>query len=312
MPVNPNIRPEESAEHYAGDETHFAQKEETEENIDPYRKQFVNLVVSQEEEIEKELENLALLIEAEVRKTGLDQMMTSIVPIIKNFFLATFAGIILEKNIEAAIVSGKWQSNQAGQDLDATSEQDYKKSVSQAVADIGNTLFFRKDPFNGIPVGQKIVTLSGGTLNAARNMIRVGIEEGWSSRQLSNNLRDYVIRPDKSSWVSPFSYFRKAFGYVRKQPSSIPAGSVEYNCMRIARTEINNTWREAVLRANRDKPWVDGFEWVLSPSHPVYDICDEWAAGSPYEYDEISQFGHPHCMCHIRVKFKKDLEELWG
>jgi hypothetical protein len=59
-------------------------------------------------------------------------------------------------------------------------------------------------------------------------------------------------------------------------------GNARYNAMRIARTEINNAYREAHIQSTREasgnlKPFISGIQWSLSLSHPRADICDCWA-----------------------------------
>jgi hypothetical protein len=273
MLVNTVTNPEESAKHYAGDDTHFAQKDEKKENIDPYRRKFINVVVRQENELDDDLEEFYYELEPIIKNYDSGEAQSKVSPIIKNFFLVTFAGLILKHNISSARINGDWQIKQVNDKYNGEYDQEAKKAVQDTTSTIGNTLFYRKSPFSGITVGSQITTLQGSTLNSVRNIIRTGVEEGISADKLANNLKNYILRPkDQSKWVSPFDYFRQAFGTKRK-PSNIYAGSVEYNCKRIARTEINNTWREATLRANRDQPWVKGYNWVLSKSHPVRDIC---------------------------------------
>lgn len=306
MPVNPTTNPEESAEHYAGDEEHFAQKEEFDEIIDPYREEFIKLVIQQEKDIDKELVHLSSEIEGLSKKNQPSDLQIKVAPIIQGFFLGWFANLIVNNSTKTAEINGAWHINEVNEHFNGLYTESITQKTQQTTNYLTNTLLQRKDPFNGITIGEKITWLSSGSLNAVRNIIRVGIDEGWSNVQMAKNIENYVIKPDVSLWTSPFEYFRKAFGYERRQPSLIPAGSIEYNAKRIARTEINNTWRQATLLSYKDMPWIAGYDWNLSPSHPVVDICDEWAEGSPYTYEEISKFGHPHCMCNITVRFKDE------
>lgn len=88
------------------------------------------------------------------------------------------------------------------------------------------------------------------------------------------------------------------------QPST--PGGVSYAAMRLARTEINNTFHDRQIDNAQNKPWVGGAKWNLSHSHPRPDECDKLARGHSegmgpgiYAPDEIPQKPHPQCFCYI-------------
>lgn len=83
-------------------------------------------------------------------------------------------------------------------------------------------------------------------------------------------------------------------------------GGVRHAAMRLARTEINNAFHYTAIRYTREMPWVTGYKWNLSGSHPKPDICNEMAqnnhgAGDPGVYPKSKVPGkpHPHCFCFI-------------
>jgi hypothetical protein len=76
-------------------------------------------------------------------------------------------------------------------------------------------------------------------------------------------------------------------------------GGVRYASMRLARTEINNSFHAMSAQKYDETPWITHSEWNLSKSHPKPDECNVLAAGSPYKTDETPARPHPQCMCYI-------------
>lgn len=75
-----------------------------------------------------------------------------------------------------------------------------------------------------------------------------------------------------------------------------------FDAMRLARSEITLAHSRASKIAATTNPFVEGMNFVLSPSHPRVDICDPLAAGSPYPVEEVPVpvlDTHPHCLCTL-------------
>lgn len=77
-----------------------------------------------------------------------------------------------------------------------------------------------------------------------------------------------------------------------------------YALRRIVRTEMANSHHQAILGVSYDDPDIIGYLWRLSGSHPVYDICDLYAAADfglgPGVFPKAkapARKAHPHCMC---------------
>lgn len=83
-------------------------------------------------------------------------------------------------------------------------------------------------------------------------------------------------------------------------------GGASYAAMRLARTEINNAHHATTIRLSESKPWVQGYEWNLSESHPVPDECDDLAEADDYGLgpgrypkDAAPDRPHPQCLCYL-------------
>lgn len=98
----------------------------------------------------------------------------------------------------------------------------------------------------------------------------------------------------------------------------------QYQAKVIARHERNEAHRTAYQRSMRDKPWVKGFKWALSPSHPKPDICDLLAnqnlhglGPGGYPPDAVPATPHPGCTCTQtaiidQMNTERELAELEG
>ena len=88
-----------------------------------------------------------------------------------------------------------------------------------------------------------------------------------------------------------------AFG-VRGHFSPVVPGGSSYAAMRLARTEINNAHHSTTLRLSKDKPWIQGWKWHLSGSHPRPDACDALAAALHSKANPPAK-PHPQCLCYV-------------
>lgn len=89
-------------------------------------------------------------------------------------------------------------------------------------------------------------------------------------------------------------------------------GGVSYAAMRLARTEINNAFHYEQIRYTREMPWVEGYKWNLSGSHPKGqkgDPCADMASKNHdglgrgiYRKKNVPGKPHPHCLCFLTTE----------
>lgn len=72
-------------------------------------------------------------------------------------------------------------------------------------------------------------------------------------------------------------------------------GGVSHAAMRLARTELNNSFHEASNAGYAANPFVSKVEWHLSATHPRADDCDNLVA--TYEPQNVPSKPHPQCLC---------------
>lgn len=83
-------------------------------------------------------------------------------------------------------------------------------------------------------------------------------------------------------------------------------GGVRYAAMRLARTEINNSFHAISVNQINEAPWMAGMEWNLSGSHPKADECDQLANEDRFDMgpgvfppNEVPRKPHPQCFCYV-------------
>lgn len=111
-------------------------------------------------------------------------------------------------------------------------------------------------------------------------VVNNGIATGQSSNEIAAAVR-HLIRPDTP-------------------------GGVSFAAKRLARTEINNAFHTNTVLSAQDQPWITGFEWELSGSHPKPDVCNEYAEEDKFRIGkgifpkaQVPAKPHPQCLCYI-------------
>lgn len=135
---------------------------------------------------------------------------------------------------------------------------------------------------DGLNLSQRLYNLDKAARTELQEIVAKGIATGQSARDMAKALTPTL----EQSGVD----------------------NVRYKAMRIARTEINQAYREGHIVSATDQagnlhPWISAIGWRLSPAHPRTDICDIWASDDSdglgdgnYESSNVPP-GHPNCMC---------------
>lgn len=181
-------------------------------------------------------------------------------------------------------------------------ESKIDSKIDEFASDYQTNFLNKVFPTDPRTVGQRIKTIQDWALYSTRNIIATGIDDGKSASQMAKDIQNFIKKDPKKQWVSPFEWYRKAFGLAQdaKPIRNNRVGSIDYQYIRIARTEINNTWRNITIRVNNGESYLEGFVWRLSDQHPEYDICDELAKGSPYKsLRYVPKTPHPNCLCTV-------------
>lgn len=94
------------------------------------------------------------------------------------------------------------------------------------------------------------------------------------------------------------------------------------HAMTLSRSEIAFAHSNATRAAAYANPFVDGWDWAVSASHPKQDICDELATididgnriKEPYPLDGnepvVVRDSHPNCICNNRTSSSTSTKDI--
>ena len=140
-----------------------------------------------------------------------------------------------------------------------------------------------------------------------RNIIDTGARDGLSGKVIAQRLDRYVNPVPGETPVRPWDVMRNATKSTKSfTPKDVLPGSIQSNMINVARTQSAESYRQAANRAFDKEPWVVGYRWVLSGSHPRPDICDDFAEHGVYGKDD-KPTSHNYCLCDwIPVLMSRD------
>jgi len=160
---------------------------------------------------------------------------------------------------------------------------------------------------NGLTLSQRVWKNAEQMQELVKNKILETVFSGRSAKELAEELakNEQVIEIPK--------YVQKMIknadpDKVAEIIANYTKEKMEYNAMRVARTEIQRAWRAEYTENAKRLDFVKGIKWNLSHQHPKYDICDQIAAtdvglGPGVYPPEAVPFNgapaHPNCMCYL-------------
>ncbi|HEY4207990.1 MAG TPA: hypothetical protein VGM31_14300 [Puia sp.] len=136
----------------------------------------------------------------------------------------------------------------------------------------------------------------------------VGIADGQSAAEMTQDLRQYLKYPDKL-----FRRVRDEEGKLRlsKPAQDFHPGQGVYrssykNALRLGATETNMSYRKADNTRWGQLPFVVGYDIKLSGSHRKCDVCNKLAGAYPKDFVFIGW--HPQCLCYMTPRLLTDKE----
>lgn len=164
--------------------------------------------------------------------------------------------------------------------------------------------------YKGLATSDRIWRNSKRAEIAVRNIIQEGVATGTDAREVAQALEKYVLT-DAKTMAEQHPKMMERIG------SRVPT-KISYEALRLARTEMTAAFGEGTIQGGRASPSYEGVRWVLSPSHPVQDICDTLANADHgmgkgvYPKGEEPMFPpHPNCLCTL-IPVHEQPEDLVG
>lgn len=123
-------------------------------------------------------------------------------------------------------------------------------------------------------------------------------QSGAPNKRLKNAYKKLIKR---MSVGADEDVLKKAFGNLLKR-------KIEYYNERIARTELARAYSLGFRRQVEEDEFITAYKWILSPRHPVPDICDVFAnmnngkgKGIYTKNDVVTVPAHPNCLCMLQA-----------
>ncbi len=180
----------------------------------------------------------------------------------------------------------------------------FAKNLPKALEDrfLGRNLdalaAFQKRKVDGLDLSKRVWRYTKHFKSEMEMALDVGILEGRSAQQLSQDVRSYLDEPDKL-----FRRVRDARGqlHLSKRASLYHPGQGVYrssakNALRLTRTETNMAYREADHERWKSLDFVVGIE-IKRSNHPYEcPTCGPLAGKYPKQFK--FRGWHPSCRCH--------------
>lgn len=154
----------------------------------------------------------------------------------------------------------------------------------------------RKD--NGMNLSQKLWNQAANYRQEMEYAISSAIQKGTSAVTLSKRI---------SKYLQDFPKMQK--DYKAKYGKAVDCHDCEYRSIRLARSEINMSYRVAEQTRWQQMDFIVGYEIKLSERHPEHDVCDSLAGKYPKDFKWTGW--HPNDMCYV-VPILNTEEEFWA
>lgn len=129
------------------------------------------------------------------------------------------------------------------------------------------------------------------------NILISGVATGEDCVTVARALERYVKKGKKT--------FTEDYPNMMSRMGGRVPGDISYEALRLARTEMTSAYGMGTMKSASLNPANKGVRFILSGSHPEYDICDVYCATDDYglgpggyPLDEAPDYPfHPNCLC---------------
>ena len=155
---------------------------------------------------------------------------------------------------------------------------------------------FARSHKDGLKLSERIWNVGEHNKKIMSDIVRAGI--GEDVVKVAKGLETYV-KHGRNDLAKNYPNMMKRMG------GRIPS-NLNYNALRLARTELTAAYGEGVIASAKASPVVKNIKWVLSNTHPRIDICDSYAKGGEngdgiYPATDCPPYpAHPNCICTLQ------------
>lgn len=157
-------------------------------------------------------------------------------------------------------------------------------------------------------VSSSVWRINKGFYSNLDSVLKSGLLEGKSAHEIKLQLTRLLNNPHAvdiedisrlyiNREISSSKYYSLKKKTELYKPGQGVYKSAKKNAFRLARTEINRSYRLQDHNIRKRLPFVLGQEVKLSDSHPKFDICDDMVGIYPKDYVHLAF--HPACICYV-------------
>lgn len=134
-----------------------------------------------------------------------------------------------------------------------------------------------------------------GVCDDVSRIVAKGVAEGKGTYDIAKALETYV-NPNA----------RKPWDWSRFYPGS--KLKVDYNAVRLARTEISHAYQLSIIRQAAANPFASGIIWHRHGMHDC-EFCDRMVAENPHPINDCPM-DHPNGFCTYTIELTKSLDDI--
>lgn len=265
---------------------------------------FLRLIVSTETQLTVLLDQLARRLQTVLERTRRPEQVQSVVFSLVDEFMDAYRELAEDAIAGTAAQQATTNAGLLLPLLQRAGARNERRRMDRRFSGYEETIRRRfpvqKHPEDEKTFIQRVKTVREGFQKTVYGMVREGVNQGTDPRKLAYLIRDYVIAtPPKSGESERF----KQYAALRNRASSYvaygaPSGSLQYNTMRIVRTEMAGIYRTSVVDFYEGRPYLEEYLWLLSNRHRKIDSCDDKASRTYRRREDIPST-HPMCLCRV-------------
>ena len=208
----------------------------------------------------------------------------------------------IEGNIKAGIVSNWNLSNLKNDELTGKWASGIGLDKNQIPTSFNQLNLAALDTFltrtaAGMTISERVWNLVNGAKDQVELYLASGISTGKSAGGIARDIKQYLNEPDRLfrrvRQDGKLVLSKAARGY--KPGSGIYRSSFQ-NAKRLARNEINMSYRMSDYTRRKQLPFITGIMVHLSASHPILDMCNDLQGKYPKGF--IFGGWHVNCICY--------------
>lgn len=213
----------------------------------------------------------------------------------------------IDKSIKFSVEAGMHQSRQATLSLLNKAKIDWKpiervyfRTHNEAVRTMHRRVI------KGLNLSDRIWEKSKKTMDSIGEIVQEAIKEGLNPTEVAEFLKRYVRDGAHTFAVEYPNMFERL---------SVPM-DLNYESLRLARTETAAAFGEATIKSAKINPSNKGIKWSISNAGVACDVCkdnathDSGLGSGVYEVHNLPEYpAHPNCLC-VLSEVTENIDEL--